>query len=80
MAMGGYADVYKGTLVVKKTNESVKVAAKRIRCMLAKEKEFARVSRRPVIDLVTDLTVCVRRHLLENSAFGQGLITRTSYR
>ena len=48
VAMGGYADVYKGTLVVKKTEESVEVAAKRIRCMLAKEKDFARVSRLPV--------------------------------
>ena len=43
VAVGGYADVYRGTLVVKKTNHSVKVAAKKIKCMLEKEKEFAKV-------------------------------------
>ena len=49
-AMGGYADVYDGTLSVKKTNQRVRVAAKKIRCMLEKEKEFAQVRHRPVVD------------------------------
>ena len=43
VAMGGYADIYEGTLLVKKTNKKVKIAAKKIRCMLKKEKEFARL-------------------------------------
>ena len=43
-AMGGYADVYDGTLLVKETNQRVRVAAKKLRCMLEKEKEFTEVS------------------------------------
>ena len=50
VALGGYADVYEGTLLVKKTNQRVKAAAKKIRCMLDKEKEFARVRHLPVVD------------------------------
>ena len=50
VAVGGYADVFCGTLVVKKTNQSVKVAAKKIKCMLEKEKVYAKVRDRPLID------------------------------
>ena len=54
VAVGGYADVYRGTLVVKKTNRTVKVAAKKIKCILEKEKEFAKVMDRlssgPLLD------------------------------
>ena len=50
VAMGGYADVYEGTLLVKKTNQRVRIAAKKIRCILKKEKEFARVSRRLTVE------------------------------
>ena len=46
VTIGGYADVYCGTLVVKETNQTVRVAAKKIRCMLEKEKKFAEVKNR----------------------------------
>ena len=50
VAMGGYADVYVGTMLNKKTKERVKIAAKKIRCMLEKEEEFAKVRHLPTID------------------------------
>ena len=56
VAVGGYADVYRGTLVVKKTNQIVKVATKKIRCMLEKEEEFAEVRRRYPVDRTIELT------------------------
>ena len=50
MAIGGYADVYDGTLLVKNTNQRVRVAAKKLRCILEKEKEFAEVRHHPVVE------------------------------
>ena len=79
VAVGGYADVYCGTLVVKKTNRSVKVAAKKIKCMLEKEKDFAKVRSRPPLGRpngcvnFSDDYAC--SHLRENFAYGQAYST-----
>ena len=50
VAMGGYADVHVGTMLNKKTKQRVKIAAKKIRCMLEKEEEFSKVMHRLTID------------------------------
>ena len=50
VAIGGYADVYDGTLLVKNTNQRARVAAKKLRCMLEKEKQFAEVRNHPMVD------------------------------
>jgi hypothetical protein len=42
---GGYADVFEGALKVDKKRKREKVAVKRLRLVLSKEKEFAQVCR-----------------------------------
>ena len=43
IGMGGYAEVYDGTLLVPGETERRRVAIKRFRVIMAKEKEFAKV-------------------------------------
>ena len=43
LGIGGYAEVYEGQLFVATTNEWKKVAVKRFRFIMSKEKEFAEV-------------------------------------
>ena len=50
MAIGGYADIYDGTLLVKETNQRVRVTVKKLGCMLEKEKQFAEVRNHPMVD------------------------------
>jgi serine/threonine-protein kinase RIO1 len=45
LGTGGYAEVYEGVLTVEKTGKEMKVAVKRFRLVLSKEKEFAKVCR-----------------------------------
>jgi hypothetical protein len=81
IGLGGYADVYEGILRDEKTGETKKIAVKRFRMILSKEKEFAKVEAvcldcdtNPMFTLVHSVTLSF---LPENCVFGRGLITRT---
>ena len=41
--IGGFADVYSGTILCKETNAQKQVAVKKLRFMVEKERDFAKV-------------------------------------